>query len=90
MPTSFSRTHLTKQVFGKGDANQYVKSSHSQRQSQVLLQVVPVTLHGPAKTARTYAMLDLGSTCSLIQNDIADELGLDGLTEKMTLDVSSS
>ena len=82
--------HLAKQVFGKGDANQHVKSSHSQRQSQVLLQVVPVTLHGPAKTARTYAMLDLGSTCSLIQNDIANELGLDGLTEKMTLDVSSS
>ncbi|CAB4029064.1 Hypothetical predicted protein [Paramuricea clavata] len=57
----------------------------TKRPSQVLLQVVPVTLHWPAKTVKTYAMLDLGSTCSLIQNDIANELGLDGPTEKTML-----
>jgi hypothetical protein len=30
-------------------------------------------------------MLDLGSICSLIQNDVANELGFDGPTEKMML-----
>lgn len=78
--------HLSKRVFGNQDYSEHTKlTSHTRQSSQVVLQVVPVILHGPAKNLKTYAMLDLGSTCSLIQNRIADELGLDGPQERMTL-----
>ena len=36
----------------------------------VLLQVVPVTLYGPKGYFNTYAMLDTGSTCSLLATDV--------------------
>ena len=53
------------------------------RNSSVLLQVV--TLHGPKGHFDTYGMLDTGSTCSLIVSNVADELGLDGPQESITL-----
>ena len=78
--------HLSKRVFGNQDNSEHTKlTSHTRQSSQVILQVVPVILHGPAKHLRTYAMLDLGSTCSLIENRIADELGLDGPQDRITL-----
>lgn len=70
--------HLSKRVYGNQDSSQHVGvTQHTRRNCQVLLQVVPVILRGPAK--------NLGSTCSLIQNSIANELGLDGPQERMTL-----
>ena len=46
--------------------------------SRVLLQVVPVTLYGPCGQLNSHALLDPGSTCSLIPGDVADQLNLDG------------
>ena len=43
-----------------------------------LLQVVPVTLYGPCGQLNAHALLDPGSTCSLIRGDVADQLHLDG------------
>ena len=48
--------------------------------SRVLLQVVPVTLYGPGGQLNTHALLDSGSTCSLVVEDIANALNLDGRT----------
>jgi hypothetical protein len=72
--------HLAKRVYpsSNGGPEQHSKSSHDRQQTQVLLQVVPVVLHGPAKDIETFAMLDLGSTCSLIHSDVAEQLGLEG------------
>ena len=53
--------------------------------SKVLLQVVPVTLYGPGNQLDTYALLDPGSTCSLVTSDIAGQLGLDGPSESLKL-----
>ena len=75
--------HLAKRVYPSPE--EHSKSSHNLRQAQVLLQVVPVVLHGPAKAIETFAMLDLGSTCSLIHSDVAKQLGLEGPTETMVL-----
>ena len=48
-----------------------VASSHVMQatcnKSRVLLQVVPVTLYGPCGQLNTHALLDPGSTCSLIR-----------------------
>ena len=53
--------------------------------SDVLLQVVPVTLYGPGNQLDTYPLLDPGSTCSLVTSDIAGQLGLDGPSESLRL-----
>ena len=53
--------------------------------SRVLLQVVPVTLYGPCSQLNVHALLDSGSTCSLIRGDVADQLNLDGPTTSLDL-----
>uniref|UniRef100_A0A0A9WZV8 CCHC-type domain-containing protein n=1 Tax=Lygus hesperus TaxID=30085 RepID=A0A0A9WZV8_LYGHE len=52
---------------------------------RLLLRIVPVKLHGPQKTVETYAFLDSGSTVTMIQEDMAKELGIRG--EKQPLKV---
>ena len=47
--------------------------------------MVPVTLYGPGGQLNTYALLDPGSTCSLVTGDIADRLGLDAPSESLNL-----
>ena len=46
---------------------------------------VSVTLYGPKGYFNTYAMLDTGSTCSLLATDVAKNLGLDGPMESVRL-----
>ena len=65
-------------------SNEHSSASHRNRDS-VLLQVVPVTLYGPKGYFNTYAMLDTGSTCSLLLADVARNLGLDGPLKSMLL-----
>ena len=79
--------HGAKQVYGNSQIGEHCSTSSSNgvKRPQVLLQVLPVTLHGPAASIDTHAMLDMGSTCSLIRTDIARKAGLRGPKEKMTL-----
>ncbi|XP_058811023.1 uncharacterized protein LOC131675913 [Topomyia yanbarensis] len=57
----------------------YEKSCNvHQVQSEILFRVVPVTLYGPSKAIRTYAFLDDGSELMLLEQSLADELGLKG------------
>ena len=51
----------------------------------MLLQVIPITVHGPSGYLNTHAMLDNGSTCSLVLAAVADKLGLEGLQERVIL-----
>ena len=44
-----------------------------------------VTLYGPKGYFNTYAMLDTGSTCSLLATDVAKNLGLEGPVESVLL-----
>ena len=44
-----------------------------------------VTLYGPNGYFNTYAMLDTGSTCSLLATDVAKNPGLDGPMESVLL-----
>ena len=44
-----------------------------------------VTLYGPKGYFNTYAMLDTGSTCSLLATDVAKNPGLDGPMESVLL-----
>ena len=66
-------------------STEHSSTSHKSSSDSVLLQVVPVTLHGPKGYFDTYAMLDTGSTCSLLSADVAETLGLDGPVESVLL-----
>ncbi|KAF6202325.1 hypothetical protein GE061_004723 [Apolygus lucorum] len=48
------------------------------KKSKVLVRVVPVKLIGPKKTVETYAFCDNGSTVTMLENGLAEELGLGG------------
>ncbi|CAB4017203.1 Hypothetical predicted protein, partial [Paramuricea clavata] len=47
--------------------------------------VIPVTVHGPNGYLNTHAMLDSGSTCSLVLSSVAEKLGLEGSEERIIL-----
>jgi hypothetical protein len=46
--------------------------------SIINLMVVPVTIIGPKKSVRTHAMLDTGSTMTLLDGSLAEEVGIRG------------
>ncbi|XP_055604494.1 uncharacterized protein LOC129752749 [Uranotaenia lowii] len=56
-----------------------------QGQSEILFRFVPVLLHGPAKSIRTYAFVDDGSELTLMEQSLADELGVQGPTKPLCL-----
>ena len=68
-----------------GSSTEHSNSSNRDSNTSVLLQVVPVTLYGPKGYFNTHAMLDTGSTCSLLLADVAEKLGLDGPLESVLL-----
>ena len=47
-----------------------------QPQQKVLLQVLPVQIHGQGNLVTTYAAVDAGSDSTLIRKDLADRLQL--------------
>ncbi|XP_054290773.1 uncharacterized protein LOC129005790 [Macrosteles quadrilineatus] len=63
--------------------NKEIISSHVVN-NRVLLRVCPVTLYGPSCQIDTYALLDDGSTVSLLDSATADKLGINGSIEPLT------
>ena len=57
---------------------------------KVLLQVLPVQIHGPHGVVDTYAALDAGSDSTLIRRDLADHLRLGGETHQISLNTVGS
>lgn len=51
---------------------------HQQSVSSTLFKILPVTLYGKSGAVDTYAFLDDGSSATLLEKAIADELGVDG------------
>lgn len=52
---------------------------------RTLFRVLPVQLTGPAGTIKTYALYDEGSSVSMIERALADELRLDGPESRLDL-----
>ena len=77
--------HNAKRVFAKSETVTAVNTLREPMKPQVMLQVLPVVIYGIKSQISTYAMLDMGSTCSLLRSDIADQLGLDGHCEQLSL-----
>ncbi|XP_037302768.1 uncharacterized protein LOC115450881 [Manduca sexta] len=51
--------------------------------TDVLLKIAPVCISGPAGVARTFALLDDGSTVSLIDDELARDIGAEGPDEPL-------
>ena len=68
-----------------GQSTEHSNTTHRSSHTSVLLQVIPVTLYGPNGYFNTYAMMDTGSTCSLLLADVARRLGLNGPLENVVL-----
>lgn len=51
----------------------------------VLFKYIPVTLFGNGYSLNTYALIDEGASCSLIETELAEQLGLDGPADELCL-----
>ena len=87
--------HRKKASFNDASVNSEVrKGVHSVKQSSlqfpkstVYLQILPVTVQGSnGHCINTFAMLDTGSDISLINSDLANDLGLHGLEKNLIVD----
>ncbi|XP_065075283.1 uncharacterized protein LOC135699027 [Ochlerotatus camptorhynchus] len=58
---------------------------HQTTSSSVLFRYLPVVLSGPGKEVHTYAFLDEGSALTLLDQELADELKLDGTSSPLCL-----
>ncbi|XP_055628587.1 uncharacterized protein LOC129770031 [Toxorhynchites rutilus septentrionalis] len=56
-----------------------------QGQSKVLFRILPVRLYGPSKTVQAFAFIDDGSELSLMDQSLAEELGLKGPRKSLCL-----
>ncbi|XP_053699346.1 uncharacterized protein LOC128746321 [Sabethes cyaneus] len=60
-------------------------NAHHKSTNQGLFRVVPVVIHGPKKSIKTYAFLDDGSSLTLVDASLVQELGLKGNPEPLCL-----
>ncbi|XP_061506873.1 uncharacterized protein LOC133392131 [Anopheles gambiae] len=55
------------------------------QEQKILYQIVPVVLRNEDKTLKTFALLDSGSSFTLIEEETANQLQLEGPTEPITM-----
>ncbi|KAL0819308.1 hypothetical protein ABMA28_007441 [Loxostege sticticalis] len=86
-PSVSNNTVLTDQ--NENESNVTVSNTGVQRASatgyKTLLKIVPVTVSGPKGSFDTYALLDDGSTATLIDSNVASRIGLSGPEESITV-----
>lgn len=64
---------------------QHPANTHRQSKSPILFRIVPITLYGERKSVDTFAFLDEGSSLTLLEQDLADQLELNGIAERLCL-----
>ncbi|XP_075157822.1 uncharacterized protein LOC142231088 [Haematobia irritans] len=55
------------------------------RENKTLFRYVPVTIYGKSQSLNTFALIDEGSSCTLIENELAMQLELSGPKEELCL-----
>ena len=75
----------TSHVYRIQTSNQEVFMDKPTRPHNIMLKVVQILLHGPAGTLDTYAILDDGSERTMLLQQAADKLQLEGKPETMLL-----
>ena len=67
------------------DAAKHVGTAAAERNSRVLLQVMPITVHGPSGSRTTNALLDMGSQVTLVTDSLCNRLGISGPSNGLVL-----
>lgn len=80
--TSEPRAEARKQV---EQEHAFTSNTRDNGRSSVLLKVVPIMVSGPRGEVSTYALLDQGSTVSLIEEGLADAIGAVGKTSRLEI-----
>ncbi|XP_059223095.1 uncharacterized protein LOC131996913 [Stomoxys calcitrans] len=58
---------------------------HNKQQKVAVFRYVPITLYGKQKSINTWALIDEGAACTLMESEIAAELDIDGPSEELCL-----
>ncbi|XP_062708688.1 uncharacterized protein LOC134288304 [Aedes albopictus] len=66
----------------KGTAS---NNTHRPAKQSTLFRIVPVTLYGPKTSVKTYAFLDDGSSFTLVEEELINELGIRGSSMPLCL-----
>lgn len=67
-------------------ANNVRPTVNATKTSRAYLKMVPVELYGPKGTARVLALLDEGSTVTLLDSSVVDQIGARGPREALSLE----
>ena len=67
------------------DAAKHVGTAAAEPNSRVLLQVMPITVHGPSGSRTTNALLDMGSQVTLVTDSLCNRLGISGPSNGLVL-----
>ncbi|XP_049282746.1 uncharacterized protein LOC125763519 [Anopheles funestus] len=73
---------------GRLEGGTVAESNHHQSvasSSTALFRIVPVMLYGPATNVSTFAFLDEGSSVTLVDEDLAVQLGVEGVVEPLCM-----
>ena len=60
-------------------------NTHRQQEITAFFRIVPVTLYNGNANTDTFAFLDEGSSLTLVQEDLANKLGINGAPERLCL-----
>ena len=66
----------------RSEKNYHATQTQGER---IWFKITPVTLYGPRGAVNTFAFLDDGSSVSMIDEQLAEQLGIDGRRENMTV-----
>ena len=77
--------HTSIHECGLKDIQKMSVACASTKRNNVFMKVVPVKIMSETKTIDTYALLDDGSEATIVRQDLADELKLDGLKQRVVI-----
>ncbi|CAL8100448.1 unnamed protein product [Orchesella dallaii] len=69
---------------GLGGASSFCTSC-TDDSADVFLRIAPIQIQGPKGKINTYALFDEGATCSLLDAEVAEKLGITGKKEELVL-----
>ncbi|XP_055633463.1 uncharacterized protein LOC129773833 [Toxorhynchites rutilus septentrionalis] len=59
--------------------------AHRMQDQSLLFRIIPVTLYGPKRTVKTFAFLDDGSSLTLVEEELTNKIGIDGIPAPLCL-----
>lgn len=52
--------------------------AHHHHEQSILFRTIPIKIHGATRSVNTFAFLDEGSSATLVERSLVEELGIEG------------